>query len=252
MAWPGAALRRLAARARLGHGLRELAARCLACGAVTGGPGLCSRCAGTFTPRLSGFCPGCGSLAEDPGQPVSLCAACRVSPRPWDALGFFAEYAGGLREAILEMKFSGRMGRMALLGDLAAGAYRLGRERPGGFCREGPELVTAVPLHWRRLLSRGYNQSLELARMVAASMGAPLVPEAIRKVRGTAPQGRLKARERKRNLAGAFRADPGLVAGRRALLVDDVMTTGSTLEEAARALRAAGAARVEVLVLARD
>ncbi|WP_243359855.1 ComF family protein [Fundidesulfovibrio terrae] len=233
--------------------LRRLAgSRCLVCAAVTDGPGLCARCAEGLRPRLSGFCPGCGEMPEDEAQAVTLCAACRLTPRPWAALGFFGEYSGALRDAVLSLKFGGRLGSMGLLGDLARHAYRLNRERPGGFCAEGPEVVAAVPMHWRRLLTRGYNQSMELARAVAAGLGRPLALRALAKVRHTRPQSRLSARERKANLDGAFAADAAIVGGRRVLLVDDVMTTGSTLEAASRALLSAGADRVEVLVLARD
>ncbi|MFZ5425563.1 MAG: ComF family protein [Thermodesulfobacteriota bacterium] len=227
-------------------------ARCLTCGTVTDGPGLCPDCAGEIAPRLSGFCPGCGELAEMPEQPVTRCSRCRVTPRPWAAMGFFGEYEGRLRDAVLSLKFGGRLAGLGLLSDLMRHAYRLHRERPGGFCHEGPELVAAVPMHWRRLLSRGYNQSAELARAVADAIGVPMVPGALRKTRHTTPQSRLGARERKANLAGAFVADTALAGGRRILLVDDVMTTGSTLEAAAKALLTAGAARVEVLVAARD
>ena len=227
-------------------------ARCLVCAAATQRPGLCPECAKALKPRLAGFCPGCGALTEVAEQPVTLCAACRIDPKPWAAYGFFAEYGGALREAVLLLKFGGRLGRLGLLRGLAWEAYRLHRERPGGFLPEGPDLVTAVPMHWRRLLARGYNQSVELARAVAGRLGVPLREQALRKERHTVPQSSLGARERKANLAGAFLADASPVAGKNVLLVDDVMTTGSTLEAASLALRAAGASRVEVLVLARD
>ncbi|MGE4506122.1 MAG: ComF family protein, partial [Desulfovibrionaceae bacterium] len=92
---------------------------------------------------------------------------------------------------------------------------------------------------------------LELARLLAREQGLPLLPGALVRVRHTRPQSTLPARERERNIAGAFRADPALVGGARVLLVDDVMTTGSTLKACARELRAAGAEGVEALVVAR-
>lgn len=175
-----------------------------------------------------------------------------MEPRPWDALGFYGEYAGALRDLVLLLKFGGRLGGLGLLRGLAWKAYEFHRDRPDGFAQEGPDLLTAVPMHWRRLLTRGYNQSAELARGVAKPLGVGLDTRALRKSRHTLPQSRLNARERKANLVGAFVADGLRVAGKNVLVVDDVMTTGATLEAASRALRLAGARRVEVLVLARD
>lgn len=228
------------------------ASRCMACPAVVATPGLCPECAGELAPRSGGYCPGCGVLFESPDQPVTLCAACRLTPRPWDALGFYAGYGGTLRQLILGLKFGRGLSGLKVLSDLACRAFEEHQARPGGFAQGRPDLVTAVPLYWTRLARRGFNQSLELARAVSRAAGARLEPGALTKTRRTTAQSKLSARERKANLAGAFRADPALVDGRRALLVDDVMTTGSTLEAAARALRLAGAARVEVLVVARD
>ena len=232
---------------------RSLAgARCRVCGLVTSGPGLCDACAKELKPRLTDYCPGCGVLCETAGQPPTLCGACRQSPRSWTGMAFFAEYGGPLRQAILRLKFGGGLAGLSLLGELARHAYSLHRERPGGLDPQGPDLVVAVPMHWRKLLRRGYNQSQELARAVAGPLGVPVDGRALCKVRHTSPQSRLKARERRTNLAGAFEADRELVREKSVLLVDDVMTTGATLDAASRALLAGGARRVDVLVLARD
>jgi len=156
-----------------------------------------------------------------------------------------------LRDLVLRFKFGGAMAGVALLRELVWRTYAFHRERPDGFSGR-PDVVTAVPLHRRRLRARGYNQSLELAKGVAARLGVTVFADALRKVRQTSPQSGLTARERRINLKDAFVADANVAAGKNVLVVDDVMTTGSTLEEAARVLLRAGACRVEVLVLARD
>jgi ComF family protein len=111
------------------------------------------------------------------------------------------------------------------------------------------DLVVPVPLHRGRLGQRGYNQALELARPLARAWQLPLSLQALHRVRATAAQSELTAPERRRNVRGAFAARD--VAGRRVLLVDDVITTGSTVREAARTLLAAGASEVRVLAAAR-
>lgn len=183
---------------------------------------------------------------------AALCPACRENPRPWDGLGFCGLYAGELRGLILSFKFGGGLGRADLLAGLLLRAYRQGLGRVGGFALKGPELVTAAPLHTGRLLRRGYNQSFELARLLARRLGARSSARAVAKTRATAPQARLGQQDRRENLRGVFQADSALVEGRRVLVVDDVLTTGATLGEVSLALKAAGAVRVEALVLAKD
>jgi ComF family protein len=113
------------------------------------------------------------------------------------------------------------------------------------------EVVIPVPLHWRRRLARGYNQSEVLARALAGALGLPCRPVWLRRVRPTPQQTRQTPAGRRTNVRGAFRCRPwARLRGRTVLLVDDVLTTGSTCDEAARALRAAGAVRVVVAVLA--
>jgi ComF family protein len=114
------------------------------------------------------------------------------------------------------------------------------------------DIVVPVPLHWRRRLARGYNQSEALARAVADRLGLPCRPSLLRRVRHTPQQTQQSPAGRRDNVRGAFAARLGRAfAGKSILLVDDVMTTGSTASEAARALREDGAARVVVAVLAR-
>lgn len=220
------------------HGLRAI--DLTACDAL-----LCAVCAQELAPRLAGYCPGCGELYDQMDEPLHLCGDCLREPRPWDSFFFHGPYSGLLKGTLLAFKFRQGLGHARLLQALAAKAFSL---RGGSGL---PDLLIPVPLHPRRLAWRGYNQSLELSRGLASELDRPLCPSALMRIRHTPPQARLDARVRRINLLGAFRADPALVAGRRVLLVDDIMTTGATIEQCALVLKAAGASVVDVLVLAR-
>lgn len=214
--------------AALGRGLLELCfpARCAACGRrVVEGTPLCEVCGVSLEPAPPG--PG-GALA------------------PW-------LYGGQLAVAIGRFKFDGHPELAAPLGALLAPALRAALAAVGA-----DPLVVPVPLHPRRLRRREFNQALLLLRAARAALRRAGVdevpapdPAALRRVRDTRPQVELGSTARVANVADAFRAAPRRVAGRAVLLVDDVLTTGATAESCARALRAAGAARVEVLTLAR-
>ena len=130
--------------------------------------------------------------------------------------------------------------------------------RAGADLLASAELVAPVPLHWRRLFMRRYNQAMLLARMIVRVAGPgrtlQLAPDLLRRQRWTGSQAGLKAQERRRNVREAFDVHPkwrAMVAGKTVLLVDDVLTTGATVEACARALQRAGARRVDVLTLAR-
>ena len=183
-------------------------------------------------------------MAEDPGALPLLCPDCRRSGRPWDGFAFHGRYDGVLRDLILGFKFRGDLGRGRLLAGLLTEAW----ERAA---LPVPDCLVPVALHPRRLSWRGFNQSLELARLPASRLDRPLLPRALRRIRDTRPQSSLPGPERRGNIQGAFVADPDRIGGQSVLLVDDVMTTGATIEAAAMALRQAGATRVDVLVAAR-
>ena len=145
---------------------------------------------------------------------------------------------------IRALKFRRQLGLARLLGEQMA--QRLVSET------QRPDLILPVPLHRARLRERGYNQALEIARPVARALGAPLDYFSLVRVRATAPQTGVTLTARRQNMRNAFRLrDPATVRGRHVALVDDVMTTGSTVQAAARCLRQAGAETVEIWVVAR-
>lgn len=189
-------------------------------------------------------CDGCGSPFEfDPGV---RCAACLAQPRAFDSARAACIYDEVSREPILKLKHADRLDLAPMLAAWIARAAH-------GLIAEA-DLVVPVPLHRGRLLQRRYNQACEIARPLATRAGVRLAPDAVVRRRATESQQGKSGEARRRNLAGAFAVPAGrkrLVEGRRVLLVDDVMTTGATLEGCARALKAAGAARVDAAVVAR-
>ncbi|MBA3416805.1 MAG: ComF family protein [Chloroflexia bacterium] len=154
-------------------------------------------------------------------------------------------YAGWLRAAIIALKYEDEPARAAHLGGLLAPVLEpFGRD----------VVIGAVPLHARRERERGYNQSLLVARKAARALALPVLP-LLRRTRATTRQVGLDAAGRRANVVGAFEADARVIARggvAHVVLVDDVMTTGATLEVCAAALLASGVGRVDVVVLARD
>ena len=188
------------------------------------------------------FCVSCRTPFQNafPLDAEGRCALCRFGLRGFDAAYCFGAYEGVLRELIHLYKY-GRVKTLARpLGALLAAA--LPRE-------ERFDAVTPVPLHWRRQWQRGFNQSDLLARTIARRCGIPVIL-ALKRVRPTVAQAGLSNTSRRKNVAAAFRPRR-TVEGKRILLVDDVMTTGSTAAACALALKRAGAAKVALLTVAR-
>lgn len=195
-------------------------------------------------------CDGCGAPFEHdqtlPGAEAARCAACLARPRAFARARAACLYDDASRDLILQFKRADRT-------DLAR-LFARWLSRSAAPLLADCDVVVPVPLHPTRLLARRYNQAAEMARPLAALTGLAYRPDALVRRRATQTQGGKSKSGRRRNVAGAF-ATPagraGQVAGKRVLLVDDVLTTGATAEGCARALLAAGAAQVNLVVVAR-
>lgn len=230
---PHAALQHLRTRtahalARRAHDLLAflLPQRCPGCGAAADATlVLCDRCRARLQPLAGALCARC--LLED--RPPDGCVR-----HPHDQVHAAWLYDELVASVLHPFKFGDRPGLAPVLAHgLAARLATL--RRPG-------LLVTAVPLHRARRRERGYDQAAMLAECVAERLAVPFVPGVLERARATRAQSTLGPEARRRNLAGAFRlAHPASLKGRDILIVDDVLTTGATLHEAMRTLRAAGA-----------
>lgn len=211
--------------------------RCLLCSGVAHGIDLCRACAGEL-PRNDRCCHRC---ALPLAVPAELCGHCQRRLPPWEAAWAPFVYGWPLDRLETRFKFSA---------DLAAGRVlaTLWSRQPAPVL---PDLIVPVPLHRARLRRRGYNQALELARPLARALGVPVGAQVLQRHRATAPQSERDARARRANVRGAFAVSPGVRAPAHVAVLDDVMTTGATLEACTRALRRAGVRRVDVWALAR-
>lgn len=223
-------------------------------------PPLCAGC-GTMTVRPAALCPACWGTVRFIERPF-----CEVTGLPFDhdrgeglispqAIANPPPYAkarsavfhdGVARKLVHRLKYADRADLSPMM---AAWMVRAGRD-----VIDDSDVIVAVPLHWGRLFSRRYNQSAELARMLARLSGKPFLPGVMRRIRSTRQQVGLGLRARQDNVRGAFFAAPAQahrLNGLKVLLVDDVLTTGATVEAASRALLRGGARQVNVLTFAR-
>lgn len=216
-------------------------------------PSACLLCAGPADPGT--ICDGCRSslpwnriacpvCALPLNGPIShVCASCAAEPPHFDSALSAFRYQAPIKQAIAGLKYHAQFRQSRWLGgEIAA----LVAARPTPF----PELLIPVPLYPQRLRKRGYNQALELARGISRSLAIDIDWQAATRTRETADQIGKRAVERRREVRGAFAVE-ARIAGRHIALIDDVMTTGSTVNELARVCREAGAARIEVWTVAR-
>ena len=205
------------------------------------GHGLCSRCA-ALIPRLPPLCPYCAL----PASGTSLCGRCIRHPPPWQSMTCVSDYRPPISDWVLQLKFSRATALRVMLARLLL-LKLLTNRRDNRLPRI--DLVLSVPLHRRRAWRRGYNQAALIAKPLARWLGCEY-REGVRRRRQGAVQHVLAAAARKKNLRGAFHLEMS-VHGRHILLIDDVVTTGSTVSEISRILLAQGAASVHIGCLCR-
>ena len=205
---------------------------------------ICPSCAAGILPMPEPSCALCGAHLPDGGM---NCFDCRNGEFEFTAVRCFGKLEGPLRELIHLFKYAGKD---RLCEDLSEFLWRAWTRYPE--IRQA-EIAVPVPLHPANLRERGYNQSGLLAERFSSLVGLKLEEKALARVRKTATQTRLAREGRRENVDGAFEiGDPDAVKGKNVLLIDDVCTTGSTLNECAKALKKAGAGKVFGLALARD
>ena len=228
-----------------------LPVHCAACGTPASPDGrwlLCPACARDLADLLSApYCPACGRHAGPYAAGPEGCAFCRNYPVPFDAAVRAGAYAGPLKTLVLRCKYGPRPALATVLGRLLAERLAL-----SGWA-DRVDCIVPVPLHWSRRVKRGFNQALDIARELVRA--APAVRRVDRRTllrtRPTPHQTGIPAPRRRRNVRGAFRIRRGTDLGdRTVLLVDDVMTSGSTVAECTRVLKRAGAADVYLAVAA--
>jgi ComF family protein len=224
-------------------------------------PPLCHVCR-SFIPTAGQLhiCPDCRELMPPIGAPLCsvcgipfagsgtdhVCGSCSTSPPRYDAARAALAYEGASRDLIHAFKYRNKT-------HLRRPLALLTLESLSEFIRSRrPDLILPVPLHRKKLSSRGFNQAVLLGEILSQRLEIPLDRRNLRRIRWTEPQVNLAASDRRENVRGAFAVqESALVTGRRVLLVDDVLTTGSTVEECGRVLKAAGAADVTVITVAR-
>lgn len=215
----------------------HLAQPCFLCGARCKGSLLCPGCAADL-PRLPAErCPVCAA----PAIGGAICGACLKHPPAYVRTVSAFRYDFPLSVLVQQLKYGGELALADWLAD------RLADEARDAAL---PDLLIPMPLHANRLKERGFNQAALLARRLGGNLNLPVALDACRRVRETRPQVELPFKERRGNLRGAFVCDVDL-AGRHVALIDDVMTSGTSLDELAKVVRKAGAAEVSAWTVAR-
>jgi ComF family protein len=222
---------------------------CMGCGEIVATPGaLCTSCWSALSFVSSPFCACCGTPFEEDLGPDARCADCLARPPRYGRARAVLVYDEKSRRLVLPLKHGDRTDMARACGNWMA--------RAGAELLAEADIVAPIPLHWRRLLSRRYNQAQLLARNIVRASPSSLVlaPDLLVRTRWTGSQAGLSARDRRRNVRDAFelhRRWRDKVRDKAILLVDDVLTTGATTDACVRALLRVGVRRVDVLTLAR-
>ena len=218
--------------------------QCLNCNAAVDAPGnLCAACFQNFTFITQPCCERCGVPFEGAAIEDLVCGSCLKDPPSFTRARAVFVYSEHSRALVLKLKH----------GDRTDAAPHLARwlQRAGAELIASCDVIVPVPLHRWRLLIRTYNQAALLANALGRLTGKPVLVEQLRRVKATPSQGKMDRVARRRNVARAFAASGDKIAGKRVLLIDDVLTSGATAGACARCLLEEGAASVDVLVLAR-
>ncbi|MGK5026691.1 ComF family protein [Janthinobacterium sp. RB2R34] len=221
-----------------------LPAQCALCAGSCHGV-VCSPCRQQYLEQTRRRCRQCANPLADVAV---LCGRCLRRPPAYDATWTVADYAAPVDQLLLQLKFGARLALAPLFAQLLAAAA----QRDSGW--DAPQVLCPVPLGPARLVERGYNQALEIARPLARSLDIALLAQLAIRVRETRAQSGVAPRERRANLAHAFMVAPqyaGEMANCHVGIVDDVMSSGHTVHALAAALKRAGARKVTVLVAAR-
>lgn len=226
--------------------------RCLGCGAEVGADvGLCARCWRGLSFIAAPLCDRCGRPFDFADASMLVCGACIAAPPLFARARTVVAYDEASKGMILAFKHADRTDAAPTF---AAPTFAAWMARAGAELLDAADLIAPVPLHRWRLWARRYNQSALIAHALGRITGRAVVPDLLARRRRTPTQGGLSRAGRRRNVEGAFAVPPSHrdgLAGRRVLLIDDVMTTGATVGECTRVLLRAGAAAVDVLTLAR-
>lgn len=207
---------------------------------------ICDACMKTTATVGSPLCTVCGAPFLTEGGSDHPCGRCLIHPPSYDGASAPYIYEGAVRDLVHRLKYDGRVQCRRPLALLLA-------ESLAGFASDvSPDMIIPVPLHSRRIRQRGFNQAILLGEVLSREWKLPLDRRLLQRIRWTEPQVNLAAAERTANVRGAFAlGNPEKVHGKRVLLVDDVLTTGSTVSECSKVLKRAGAEAVFVVTVAR-